>query len=179
MNRNKCVVLNSTFEPLSVVSARRGLILCLQNKATALQKYDYKIRSESMELSLPSTIALNTYIKTKKLYNKKAALNNRNLFIRDDHTCQYCERTSSELSSKEKLTKDHVVPKTRNGPHAWENVVASCSTCNNKKSDLTLEQIGFILKKEPYAPSVIEIFVKSKIKHFDLNKLYDEVLCST
>lgn len=174
-----CVVLNSTFEPLSIIPTKRALILCLQNKATVLQSYDYKVKSPSVEHSLPSTIALKQYIKTRKLYTKRAMLNKRNIFIRDDHQCQYCGRGSNQLKTKEELTRDHIIPKKRGGQNTWENIVTSCSTCNHKKADLTLDQVGFILKSKPYAPSMFEIFAKSKMKHFNLDRLFDEVLCST
>lgn len=178
MNNTSCVVLNSTFEPLSVIPTRRALILCLQNKATVLQSYDQKVRSPSVEFKLPSTIALKKYIKVRKMHTKRAMLNKRNVFIRDDHQCQYCGRGANELKSKEELTRDHIIPKKRGGPNTWENIVTSCSTCNHKKADLTLEQIGYTLKSKPYAPSMFEIFAKTKMKHFNLDKLYEEVSCS-
>lgn len=71
-----------------------------------------------------------------------------------------------------------MIPRKRGGLNTWENMVTSCSSCNHKKADLTLEQIGFILNKQPYAPSMFEIFAKSRMKHFNLDKLYDEVSCS-
>ena len=105
-----CVVLNSTFEPLSIIPTKRALMLCLQNKATVLQSYDYKVKSPSVEHSLPSTIALKQYIKTRKLYTKRAMLNKRNIFIRDDHQCQYCGRGSNQLKTKEELTVKEATP---------------------------------------------------------------------
>jgi 5-methylcytosine-specific restriction endonuclease McrA len=139
MYNASCVVLNSTFEPLSIIPTRRALILCLQNKATVLQSYDQKVRSPSVEIKLPSTIALKKYIKVRKM----------------------------------------LIPKKRGGPNSWENIVTSCSTCNHNKADLTLEQIGYTLRSKPYAPSMFEIFAKTKMKHFNLDTLYDEVLCSS
>ena len=175
MYNANCVVLNSTFEPLAIVPSRRALILCLQEKATVLQSYDYKVRSPSVEFKLPSTIALKEYIKTRKIHGRRAILNKRNLFIRDDHQCQYCGRGANQLSSKEELTRDHIIPRKRGGPNTWENMVTSCSSCNHKKADLTLEQIGYILKSKPYAPSMFEIFAKSKMKQFNLDKIMEEV----
>jgi 5-methylcytosine-specific restriction endonuclease McrA len=112
------------------------------------------------------------------MYTKKALLSKKNLFIRDNHQCQYCGRRPSEFKLKEKLTRDHIIPKKHGGPNTWENMVTSCSSCNHTKSDLTLEQSGFILKSKPYAPSMFDIFAKSKMKHFNLDKIYDEVSCS-
>lgn len=178
MYNANCVVLNSTFEPLTIVPSKRALILCLQDKATMLQSYEFKVRSPSIEFNLPSTIALKEYIRTRKIYSKRAILNKKNLFIRDDHQCQYCGRGPSDFNSREELTRDHIVPKKRGGGNTWENMVTSCSSCNHKKSDLTLDQVGFILKSQPYAPTMFEIFAKSKIKHFNLDKLFDEVSCS-
>lgn len=167
-----CVVLNSTYEPLSIVPSKRALLLCLQNKATVVQHYDYTIRSPSREFQLPSTIAMKAYIKTRKIYTKKAALTQRNLFTRDGHTCQYCGRGPSEFHQKEFLTRDHVHPTARGGQNVWTNVVTCCSTCNNKKGDLTLDECEFILRNKPYAPTLFEMFAKSKLKHFRMESIY-------
>ena len=46
--------------------------------------------------------------------------------------CAYCHRP------KEHLTKDHVIPLNRGGPHIPDNLVPACKRCNSSKSDRTL-----------------------------------------
>jgi len=65
--------------------------------------------------------------------------------MRDRYTCQYCHRT---LPSGE-LTLDHVVPRSRAGESAWENLVACCHVCNNRKGSRTPEEAGMKLVRQP------------------------------
>lgn len=45
---------------------------------------------------------------------------------RDRNTCVYCEAPATEV--------DHVVPVSRGGTHALDNLVAACSQCNAEKN---------------------------------------------
>lgn len=183
MINSKCIILNSTYEPLDVISSKRALNLFFKGKAHIVDHYDYTICSETQTFSVPSMIALNSYVAGRKVYTAKAVLSQRNLFIRDNHTCQYCGRHASELTSskikaknrkknkrsgsssvKEILTRDHVVPKKLGGPNTWENCVTSCSTCNNKKGDDRLEDTDLTLLKIPKEPTQFEILSKSKMR---------------
>jgi hypothetical protein len=50
------------------------------------------------------------------------------------------------------LTLDHVLPRSRNGPTSWENVVACCRSCNARKRDRTPEEASMLLKRRPFTP---------------------------
>ena len=166
----KCVVLNSTYEVLTISSARKALKLVLKGKAQIMKKHPYSFKSERMVYSLPATILMNYYIATKRVFTTQAQLNNRNLFTRDNNTCQYCGRHSSELRKNEFLTRDHVVPKNAGGKDVWSNVVTSCSTCNNKKDNKLLKDIPDMnLLSDPYAPTVIDLYMKSHFKNVSLD----------
>jgi 5-methylcytosine-specific restriction endonuclease McrA len=65
--------------------------------------------------------------------------------MRDRYTCQYCHRA---LPSGE-LTLDHVIPRSRAGESAWENLVACCHYCNNRKGSRTPEEAGMRLLRQP------------------------------
>lgn len=160
----KCVVLNASYEPLSVISYKRALVLVLEGKATILEEHpDLIIHSVSDIWPVPTQIVLNKYVKSRSTYRIPAVLTQKNLFIRDKYTCQYCKRHVSELTHEEGevLTRDHVIPQTKGGPDEWENVVTACSTCNNRKADTYLSDSDFILNTEPSAPTVFEIWSKS------------------
>jgi len=79
-------------------------------------------------------------------------LTNRALFARDDNLCLYCG--GSFPASR--LTRDHVVPRSRNGPDRWENVVTACRACNAQKGARTPAQWGRELIAVPYAPCYAE-----------------------
>ena len=56
--------------------------------------------------------------------------------MRDRLYLPYRHRT---LPSGE-MTLDHVVPRSRAGETAWENLVACCHPCNNRKGSRTPEE---------------------------------------
>jgi 5-methylcytosine-specific restriction endonuclease McrA len=73
-------------------------------------------------------------------------LTRRNVLRRDGHRCQYC-------GGHERLTLDHVLPKSRGGLDTWDNLVAACVPCNNKKGNRTPEEAQMALRRRPFRPS--------------------------
>lgn len=138
----KALVLNASMEPLCVVPARRALVLVLTGKADLLHAGGAMYRSERMEVAQPSVIQLRRYVRVP--YRRRATLTRRGVFIRDEHTCQYCGRPAENI--------DHVHPRSRGGAHEWENVVAACTRCNSRKGDRTLAESGMALPRRPFAP---------------------------
>ena len=161
LESTRCVVLNASYEPISVISSKRALILVLEEKASVVEEHpELVVRSPSRTYNVPLSIVLKQYVRGRVAFRTKAVLTQRNLFSRDNHTCQYCGRHKSELRKNEKLTRDHVLPRDLGGKDEWENVVTACNTCNNKKANYRLEDTTFTLKKEPKAPTLVEIWGK-------------------
>ena len=136
------LVLNATFEPLCVVAARRAVVLVLSDKADLLHDDGGQLHSERLTVPVPSVIRLRYYVHVP--YRRRAALNRRAVFARDGHHCQYCGAPAESI--------DHVVPRSRGGQHAWENVVAACRRCNTAKRDRLLEETTMVLRRPPRAP---------------------------
>lgn len=158
---SRCVVLNATYEPLSVITAKRALLLILEGKAIVVEEHpSLVVRSPRQSFKVPTMVALKEYIKSRKIFQSKASLTQRNLFVRDNHTCQYCGRHKSELRQREFLTRDHIYPEHRGGPSTWENLVTACSTCNNKKAHYLLEDTNMTLLKNPTVPTIFELWMK-------------------
>ena len=82
-------------------------------------------------------------------------LNNSNLFGRDRNICAYCGRIHRE----EKLTNDHIVPRSKGGAHSWMNCVTACKACNNHKGSRSLEDLDWELLYAPYVPSREEALI--------------------
>ena len=141
--RGKTLVLNATMEPLCVVPSRRAVVLVLAGKADLLHDAGRRYRSELLEFPVPSVVRLRRYVRVP--YRRRAPLSRRGVFIRDDHTCQYCGSAAENV--------DHVQPRSRGGEHVWENVAASCTPCNARKKDRTPEEARMHLRRRPYAPS--------------------------
>jgi 5-methylcytosine-specific restriction endonuclease McrA len=79
------------------------------------------------------------------------------LFARDDYCCQYCGRHRSELKGRQFLTRDHIVPVSRGGGNSWDNVVTSCSPCNNRKGNRLPEEAGLRLLSDPSEPNYVHL----------------------
>lgn len=138
----RALVLNVTFEPIGVVSARRAVVLALGEKVEVITRNGAVLHSERLEIAVPSVVRLRYYVKVP--YHRVAPLSRRALFARDQGRCQYCGQAAESI--------DHVVPRSRGGPHTWENVVAACRRCNTVKGDRLLTETSLRLRARPLAP---------------------------
>ena len=125
-------MLNATYEPLSVVSARRAVVLVVRQKADLVHANGGYFSSERLRVPIPSVIRLRRYVRVP--YRRRVPLSRRAVFARDEFACQYCGSGAENL--------DHVFPRARGGSHTWENVVAACRACNTKKGDRTPNEAG-------------------------------------
>ena len=144
------LVLNADYQPisyfpLSLWSWQDTIKAVFLDRVNIIAEYDSLVRSSSFSMKIPSVIALKKFIPI----SKKPSFTRFNLFLRDHFMCQYC---GNKYHTKD-LTFDHVVPKSRGGKTKWENVVAACSKCNLKKSNLLLSEANMKLIKKPYSPS--------------------------
>ncbi len=138
----RALVLNASYEPLCVVPARRAVVLVLSGKADSVHDSDEELHSEKLALAVPSVVRLRYYVRVP--YQRTTALTRRAVFHRDDFRCQYCGGDAESI--------DHVIPRSRGGPHAWENVVAACRRCNAGKGDRLLSETSLALPRRPVAP---------------------------
>lgn len=151
-----CLALNASFEPLTIVPARRAVRLVLDGKAEILEQDEARrFRSEHHTVPWPSVIRLVRYVHVPHRFRRQVT--NTFLFARDDYTCQYCGRHRSELKGRQFLTRDHVVPVSRGGDNSWRNVVTSCSPCNNRKGDRIPREAGLRLLSEPVEPNYVHL----------------------
>lgn len=136
------LVLNASYEPINICAARRALVLVLKGVASAEEVSPLAVHSARRNLHVPSVIRLLEY---RRIPHQTRSLSRKNILMRDRYTCQYCHRA---FPSGE-LTLDHVVPRSRSGDSAWENLVACCHHCNNRKGNRTPEEAGMRLAKPP------------------------------
>jgi 5-methylcytosine-specific restriction endonuclease McrA len=137
------LVLNQNYEPLNVCNARRALVLVDGGRAEVLEVDGLVYRSPSRTFRVPSVIRLNHLIKRPR---PRVRLTRREIFMRDQYTCQYCGLRTKEL------TLDHVIPKHRGGRHLWENLVSACRSCNHHKGGRTVEEAKMTLYRLPVEP---------------------------
>ncbi len=136
------LVLNATYEPLSVVPARRAACLVLADKADIVADDGTVLHSASLSVPSPSVIRLRYVVRVP--YHRRTALSRRALFARDEHRCQYCGDHADSI--------DHIMPRSRGGLHVWENVAAACRPCNLRKRDRTPDEAHMRLARPPHAP---------------------------
>ncbi len=151
-----CLALNASFEPLTIVPARRAVRLVLDGKAEILEEDSGRyFRSESRVVPVPAVIRLVRYVHVP--YRFRRQVTNTFLFARDDYTCQYCGAHKSELRGRQFLTRDHVRPISRGGLNTWDNVVTSCSPCNNRKGGQLPAEAGLGLMRQPTEPNYVHL----------------------
>jgi len=141
------LVLNQNYEPLSVCTVKRAVVMVFLGKAEIIERSDgRKVRSVRGSWPVPSVVRLGLYVSRPP---KKVLLSRKNIIKRDGHRCQYCGQ------SRTAMTVDHVIPKNRGGEDVWENLVCACVRCNNRKGDRTPEEANLILRRQPKRPNHI------------------------
>jgi len=155
------LVLNASYEPLNVVSVRRAVILVLKEKAEILEAAEAKLRAERFSIDVPLVIRLVTYVRIPRRLS--LPLTRRTILARDHFTCQYC----GAQPGKGSLTVDHVVPRSRGGENTWENVVAACAPCNQRKGGRTPEEAGLRLRSQPGRPRYLAVALLGVARYND------------
>lgn len=141
------LVLNGNFEPLSVCTARRAVVLVVLGKAEIVERSDgLKVHSVNASWPLPSVVRLGGYVRVPQ---KRILLSRKNILKRDGHRCMYCGTLQG------RMTVDHIIPKLRGGTDSWENLICACHTCNNRKGNRTPEEAGMPLLGRARRPNHI------------------------
>ncbi len=143
------LVLSSSYQPLYTIGVEKAITMLYLGKAVSVQDSDKIIRSPSIVMRIPQAIRL-LFRAVAHRALETIRPSRQALFKRDKHVCQYCGAHGD-------LTLDHILPKSRGGLDTWENLVAACIRCNNRKGDRTPEEAKLTLRSQPRAPRAIEI----------------------
>ena len=153
------LVLNRSYLPIHVTSARRAFALIYRDVARAVNEdyrtFDFEewhriegqpaIGTTRGPIRVPRVILLVTYDRIPK---RQIRYSRVNVFARDKYTCQYC----GARPPRSELNLDHVVPRSMGGKTTWDNVVASCVECNRRKGGRTPQQARLRLIRKPSRP---------------------------
>lgn len=135
------LVLNASYEPLNITTWKRAVVMLLKGKAEGLEHdHTYLLRPDQMR---PTVIRLRQFVHVPY---RELPLTRRNVFQRDSHSCQYCGYNGDKLSI------DHVHPRSRGGSDSWENVTTACLPCNVRKGNRTPREAGMALRRPPHRP---------------------------
>jgi len=161
------LVLNRSFLPIHVTTARRAFSLLYRGTAQAVNEryetFDFEswaelglaAREEAVgiaagRIAVPRVILLSQF---DRIPVRQVRFNRANIYARDKSTCQYC----GKRFARSLLNLDHVVPRSQGGRSTWENVVCSCIDCNRRKGGRTPEQAGLRLIRRPSKPRWISL----------------------
>jgi 5-methylcytosine-specific restriction endonuclease McrA len=166
------LILNQQYRPHEIVDWKDAVTRMFKGTVEVLVQYDEVIAhidrqtlhtfpelkralrqvigtdAESLEIKVPAVTVLRRKLASTKSGVKFSKIN---VCLRDDFKCQYC-RTKLPMSL---LNYDHVIPRAQGGKTTWENIVASCYPCNDKKAGRTPEQAGMTLLSVPVKPAVL------------------------
>ena len=158
-----CLVLNRNWQPVTFLPVKVAIVTAMRDMASVLDPVSYYlmtfedwcetkpedgrwITTAHDPVPAPEVIVLKKY---EERPPRAASFSRPNLYRRDDYTCQYC----GEALPGRELQIEHVVPRSRGGPTTWENCVAACESCNQRKADKTPSEAGMKLKTNPSRPN--------------------------
>jgi 5-methylcytosine-specific restriction endonuclease McrA len=165
---HRVLVLNRLWQPVNIVGLLRAMSLLFRGRAAVVHAEDDQhrlfgaaewidfstrlpppageaVRSPCIVLRVPRVLLLNAYDRVPR---REIRFGRRNVYLRDEHTCQYCGRQFRD----EELNLDHVVPRDVGGKTNWENNVTACVRCNSRKANRLPEQAGMTLRRVPAKP---------------------------
>lgn len=145
--------LDSAFKPIEVIGWEEAIVLTWLKKAWAVEYTDKWVHSAKKAFQIPSVIVLKRFI-DEKFFTLPCT--RKNVLLRDENRCQYCAIHFRESD----LTIDHVIPRSKGGLSKWDNVVAACKPCNQKKRDFLVENSPVKLVRTPQKPSYRSIIKK-------------------
>jgi len=157
------LVLNRSWMVVNVTTVRRAVTLLYLDLARVIQPetfdtHDFAswasvavgrdephIRGVSFRMRVPEIVVLVDFDERPAL---RVPFSRRNLFLRDEHRCQYC----GVRAASNDLSIDHVLPRSRGGTSTWTNCVLACHACNVRKGSRTPHEAGMRLLRRPRRP---------------------------
>lgn len=152
--------LNSGGEPLGWINyqdcafyyAKEKVLWAIGTHEVVLRGGTNAKTGQQSKLIMDTIVALDNGTSPTKFRKANPQLSNKTLFERDRFMCAYC----GHVFKRADLTRDHVTPSSKGGKDCWENCVAACRSCNQKKEDKTPEAANMPLLYVPYTPSFNE-----------------------
>ena len=148
VDSTRTLLLNQGYEPIKIVPWQRAITLVALDKVEVVEEYDAQIRATSMVIQIPAVVRLR---KAYRRHAKPVKFSRVNIYARDGYRCQYC----GAKCSIDRLTYDHVIPRSRNGRTTWDNIVSCCYACNAEKANRTPAEAGMALASRPRKPKYL------------------------
>lgn len=152
-----------SYSPLSIWSWQDAIKALCRNSVTVVSEYNRVVRSPSTEMKLPSVLVLKEFVPERRT----PAFTRFNVFLRDGFHCQYC----GDTFKTSELTFDHVIPRSRGGRTAWNNIVTACHPCNVKKGDRLPHEMNMVPHHAPVEPTMFSL--QKRGREFPPNFLHE------
>ena len=159
------LLLNASYEPLTIITQRRALSLILKGRVEAACAEAIEMRGVASALSIPTVIRLRRYINVPQRgvrWSRKAVLQ------RDQYICAYCgiqpgQPQRRQMLAKQNFTVDHILPISRGGKNTWGNTICACPLCNQRKGNRTPHEANMKLRWEPKTPRVNYVVASGEV----------------
>lgn len=176
LNKNIVLVLNRNWQAINIRTPQEAFCQMATNVATALEielgdgaraealrpvtwdewiklpirDGDNAVRTAHGAVRVPTVIVAVNYARVPK---KRPKLCARAIRERDRNRCQYTGR----VLRPDEGSLDHVVPRSRGGKDAWENLVWAAKDVNQRKADRLPHEAGLRLLAVPRAPKELPV----------------------
>src|SRR5947207_321499 len=166
LNKNIVLVLNRNWQAINIRTPADAFCQMATNAATALdidgenhirpvtgdewimlpiRDGDNAVHTVRGAIRVPTVIVALNFAKVPK---KRPKLCAKTIRERDDNRCQY----TGALLRPDEGSLDHVLPRSRGGKDAWENLVWSSKDVNTRKGNRLPHEAGLKLLSVPRAP---------------------------
>ena len=154
----RTLVLNANYMPVSIfplhtIVVEDAITKVFNNTVHVVFDHDRKVAHPTLDMNWPSVIARNRNSRPRE----SVRFARESLYYRDHGMCQYCGTTMN----MKQTTYDHVIPRSKGGTHTWDNVVMSCSKCNNVKAD-RMPRDSFVPIQKPYKPTYWQLIANRR-----------------
>ena len=136
------LVLNADLGPLHRVSVRHAIRMLFREVAVV---HEARPDARIGVYPIPTVVRLVGYVVTRWRRGRGPSWSRAGVLARDGRRCAFCGGAAT--------TVDHVLPRSRGGGDTWENTVAACARCNNRKGDRTPAEARMPLRRTPAAPT--------------------------
>ena len=107
VQNSKCLVLNADYTTLGIIGWQRALVWSVKYEQKSrmsidiidFYKDDWIVGTNNRKHPIPAVVKTSRYF---KLHNQSVNFSRKNLFIRDEYTCQYCyqKKETNKLTIK-------------------------------------------------------------------------------
>src|SRR6266403_1283127 len=165
------LVLNRNWQAINVRTPQEAFCMMATNVATGLEiegedhirpvtwdewitlpirDQDEAVHTVRGQICVPTVIVAVNYARVPK---KRPKLCAKTIRERDDNRCQY----TGKVLKPDEGSLDHVVPRSRGGADAWENLVWSSKAVNTRKGNRLPQEAGLKLLSVPRAPKELPV----------------------